>query len=71
MHLLGKGEELRKGGSLKAKLCQKKGEMDAGEATYVFLPHQHHYYCDKGQIGDNADIDKKTFVQNPSLPASR
>lgn len=44
---------------------------DARNTTYVFFPHQHHYYCDKGQIGDNANIDKEMFVQNPSLPASR
>jgi hypothetical protein len=42
-----------------------KGRKDTREATYIGLLHQHHY-CDKGPIGGDADIDKKTFVQNPS-----
>lgn len=57
------------GGSLKAKCgcCgRKREERDAGEATCVCLLHQHHYYRDKGQTGGSADIDKESFVQNPS-----
>lgn len=45
-----------------------KGKMCA---TYECLLYQHHYYCDKGQIGGNAGMGKTTFVQNPSVPASR
>lgn len=44
--------------------------MDAREATHVYLLCQHHYYRDKALIRGNAVI-KKTFAQNPNLPASR
>lgn len=43
--------------------------MDASEATHVYLLCKHYYYHDKGLITGNAGI-KKTFAQNPSLPAS-